>query len=947
MPETNNKQTIDISWLSETPLNQEIKFSLTENPTEEELKEYIESIKNTRKQETDALAKEILGAWKTTEDLIAKLKQDIQASPVEDPSLASSEETPPQAWWDNWWWNESGKENEEAKNPLPLAPTTTFNILRLIQRGYIPISPVKPKEGKGFFGKTIQWAKYIYYWADLAFLKIQQWWKKSQEHGISKIYEKFWVNLTTSPYFTNVVKTEIDTISKELSAYESVNKPDLKKIERLQWEIATLRNIRWVLDKPWNNVSELRSLADEYIKSRWNYNPAGTWRKTPADITTENTNAEAKVRQAQQVIKDLETDLTAEKNGWKDSKGNIVKTENEIKNYYDEEKRKNIETLDKEIETETKNLQDAQQAKDKAIKELESNKALYYQKQDKLNELNTKIAWYDSETNLKWSESHWQSLHDNALKNIRPWKDSSAYNFAKQWLEQIQQKLREVRLLKQEINALNSSLQQLWQLDARQNVIVPATWTTTTLWDIKWDLDKAEVDYTDAETKLKVLDERKKIAWEVFDGLKKQRLEERQKKITLLEKREKNWKSITLPKRTSDEAKIRTINNEISVVQGKIAVIEQIDTDLGIAVRANNIPEAERLEALRNSKINQRQELLKRLWELRAQKNTVAQDFSSTGSKDKTTVDAEIALRQAELDKFNELKDTFEALNNKISALRQEAVNITNKINTPSADPKEALEFQNSGSKRIWEIASEINQLNIIWQEKFNGSGIHWTDIPALELAWLRKKNGFFAFMEKHAWAPTLDSSSWTWKFAKWWGYGMMKLVAISWIVRQGVHSGVALSKGQILAGTYDAADLALWFIPWIWWGTYDMLTWAQQLVMGKDIIGRKVESWAALTRLWFWALAFVTLWGSKYLELAVKGWKLAKLWINWARAISTADGIENITNVAKVTQKVATGAYWTFALVDMTGQLIKDPKTFITWVETPKTSIPKATWSY
>jgi hypothetical protein len=48
-------------------------------------------------------------------------------------------------------------------------------------------------------------------------------------------------------------------------------------------------------------------------------------------------------------------------------------------------------------------------------------------------------------------------------------------------------------------------------------------------------------------------------------------------------------------------------------VQGKIAVIEQIDTDLGIAVRANNIPEAERLEALRNSKINQRQELLKRL----------------------------------------------------------------------------------------------------------------------------------------------------------------------------------------------------------------------------------------------------------------------------------------------------------------------------------------------
>jgi uncharacterized coiled-coil DUF342 family protein len=79
----------------------------------------------------------------------------------------------------------------------------------------------------------------------------------------------------------------------------------------------------------------------------------------------------------------------------------------------------------------------------------------------------------------------------------------------------------------------------------------------------------------------------------------------------------------------------------------------------------------------------------------------VAQDFSSTGSKDKTTVDAEIALRQAELDKFNELKDTFEALNNKISALRQEAVNITNKINTPSADPKEALEFQNSGSKRI------------------------------------------------------------------------------------------------------------------------------------------------------------------------------------------------------------------------------------------------------
>jgi hypothetical protein len=30
-----------------------------------------------------------------------------------------------------------------------------------------------------------------------------------------------------------------------------------------------------------------------------------------------------------------------------------------------------------------------------------------------------------------------------------------------------------------------------------------------------------------------------------------------------------------------------------------------------------------------------------------------------------------------------------------------------------------------------------------------------------------------------------------------------------------------------------------------------------------------------------------------------------------------------------------------------MTGQLIKDPKTFITWVETPKTSIPKATWSY
>jgi hypothetical protein len=40
--------------------------------------------------------------------------------------------------------------------------------------------------------------------------------------------------LTTSPYFTNVVKTEIDTISKELSAYESVNKPDLKKIERLQ-----------------------------------------------------------------------------------------------------------------------------------------------------------------------------------------------------------------------------------------------------------------------------------------------------------------------------------------------------------------------------------------------------------------------------------------------------------------------------------------------------------------------------------------------------------------------------------------------------------------------------------------------------------------------------------------------------------------------------------------
>ncbi len=967
MPETNNKQTLPISWLSETPLNQEIKFDLTENPTKEALKEYIERIKDTRKQETDALAKEILGDWNTTENLIAQLKQDIQTSSVEAPKpdeAPAPAEAPPPAWWEEWWWDEKNKE------PLPLAPTTTFNILRLVQRGYIPINPVKP-EGKGFFWKTLQWAKYIYYWADLAFLKIQQWWAKSQEHGISKIYEKLWADLKASPYFNQVVKTEIDTISKELIAYEAVNKPDLKKIERLKWEVETLKKIRWVLDKPWNNVLELSNLADEYIKSRWNYNPAGTWRKTPADITTENANATKKVDDARKTIKDLEKDLKAEKNGWKDSRGRLIKTEVEIKKMYDEGLSK-INTLrDEKIKKLTidwdekiKNKNDELIKKTKEVTDLDGELGRLKKEWDDISakekDINRQLAGSNEiismENQIKIKEG---IIASERLKKTKD-QSTSILSWASTEIEVLNDKISKRKEIEHELMELKTRKKFLWDIDIRSKIIVPIPPETSLLHSIEKDLLDEKFKQKGLKDDIEDFEKRKKNEIENTQKIHKKRiddhqkklqevLEEKTKRIALLEKRKKNWEDITLPKRTSDEAKIRTINNEISAVQGKIAVIEQIDTDLGIAARANNIPEVERLEKLRNSKINQRQELLKKLWELRAQKNTEAQTFFDTGSKDKTTVDEEIGARQAELDKLNGLAHEFDELNNKIEQLRQEAVDLTNKLNSPSTDTKEAFEFHEKASKRIWEIASEINQINAIWQEKFNGSGINWPNISPLELAWLRKKNGFFAFMEKHAQAPTLDSPSKWWKFAKWWGYGAMKLVALTWVVRQGIHSGVALSKGQVLAWTYDAADLALWFIPWIWWGSYDMLTWAQQLITKTDMIGRKVESWAAWTRLWFWALAFVTLWGSKYLELAVKWGKLAKLWINWTRAISTVEGIENITNIAKVTQKVGTGVYGTYALVDMWGQLIKNPTAYITWVEAPKSKpqAPKATWTY
>jgi hypothetical protein len=838
----------------------------------------------TTRKNLDALKKQLQNERPKGQLLQAlnSLKADLSSDSQEEikklrDRIATLEEQPKKGVFTETWENiiSSGEEvpPEAPVETLPVAPVTTFNVIRLMQLGYIPID--KPGTWKS--------PKWIFYGPNA----LTQW-------GNEKINNMAlnWADSKGGWAYRSMLEADISKLNDQLRGYQKNTATTFGFKAELEKQIAFLESLKTERDP-----KKIMEIANDYVASRSKMHftsgaiayDTPLARKSDVQLDAEIARAESKTQVREDRIKSDEQDLKALTTKWaKDSTGKVRMTKEEI----EERNRKRIQTLtdwsDRRIASLEKQLADKQAEQQKFQWEFEAAKANI---QTLTGELNGVRVNFTGRT---------QTEVNTDLQNERAKPKVNDVT-----IKALQAELRVIN----EVSRIEWDLAKLGSLDSRGNHITPVAPATSVVHAAYSDLDQAQKDIKTIEWDIDTAKRNK--ATLLKDAVKKGQdaLEVHTKEFAIKQKHITQWKEV-LTQRQEAELKVVEVNGKIKDIEAKLA---------------GTPPAHERLQ------------LESELKSLYAEKNVATQAFeraikSNNGRNDvstRTAVDWQRAEVQKELDKLKQLSVEMDTIKWKIDTIQSEAQAAKDALNN-ERDPIKAKKLRDEMPAKINAANQQILELNNAGVKLTSGTGINWNKIPDVELESVLKKNlllakflatpqGLITKVETFGQTPNGQK---TMKVV----YGGLKYVAIAWAVRTVANdlTNEKLNKGEALKAAWlDAFDAGMGFlgmipgvniVSWI----YDIGMAGKQLYTGTDINGRQVSTTQSFVRLGFGVVWLIPIVGN------VVKWAAAAKWA--IKTVATAEKIETAANIAMKWAVLAQVGTLTYDVVDVTANMLRDP---------------------
>ena len=904
---------------------------------------YIERSSATEEQIAEACKTDLKGLkaklatyWVSTE-LLASLKAEVQpgVQPVAEPVTVwakSDRAWSADSWNTGWDAAKKAKEGDDLTGPLPIAPTTAFNVMRLVQLWYFPKDyGALWWEKPNIFHKGVQ----MFYVVpgkigEAIRTKANTAYQKKFDRDAA--YKDFMLDLTKQ-------------MNSELSEWYKQNKLSQKV------NIDTARQSLVDIQTAFRGGKSAEAFAHfDTLTEKMGMRVNGMWHTPAADLWALRAEQDGKTGTTEarvQKTKDIKTARDGQLQWRKDDlkvKKDAVTTifaqeaigHNSLDTRFQAEGVKGAEIWEeiKRLELEKRTLENHTWA---LTNEPQNIRDAIGGRDFRAIETSRNTIWYAHATTADvflpaWSELATKqgniSLAKTEIENYdRPkWLikqaetqlESSRTNLTVLQTEEtkINGQLADTRTADTAKPALEARLKQLvWD-----KAIAPATvWlieqARTEYETKKTTLDTVQSDAHDKRIALSILEnekrwlitqsEQNKVAFDWFTG--------RNTRITQLSEKIRAYTALKplVEARNVSARKLSLTEKSIAKSAESIAKREQK------AVEAHDkaSPIHEALDKLQDPTISRSKalEMNEKLNELLAKKNPEALRIQALLQWTLTQRNQAIRELQIILDtnaKWVEFfKSSLENIEWKIKSLHTEASRIMTEFDR-QAGTGDAEALRKKATLEIGKINTEIERLNNDARAKYWAATTLLTPVQVDSLHKASPLAGFFWALNSWVQVAEKVGSSHAWGKAMRWVYGTLTLVGLGQI-------GVTTANAGLRQWAIDAADMAIGFVPVVW-GAYDILVGLWQAAKGSELTSdRKVERLDALKRIWFGMLWLVPIAG-----------QAVKAWVKWEKIVEVARKVAVVERAAEVTGKVMVlneaKNLWV-ALYDATGSIASE----------------------
>lgn len=270
---------------------------------------------------------------------------------------------------------------------------------------------------------------------------------------------------------------------------------------------------------------------------------------------------------------------------------------------------------------------------------------------------------------------------------------------------------------------------------------------------------------------------------------------------------------------------------------------------------------------------------------------------------------ADLKKQESEIKKIEKVKKEILSIEWEIDWLKKQATDELVKLNKLAwKDPAKLKVCQDEWKRIIEDINKQILELEKKWVN--NISRLDYTSLESLSkesklVKWLEKANW---------WLDKIINSKW-WKIVVW-----AALLSIVWNSKDWITD---MFKQWISKETWKSLwDLAVWFLPVVWWMHDLVLAWNDVWFMPdnweKDykeffLWNRELSDKEKMIRTWFWTVWLIPGWSLLVKWTAKVGMGTFKMWTKWIQMLKGADiAMEWV----KLTWKTATYSYLWYSLV-------------------------------
>ncbi|EKE26888.1 MAG: hypothetical protein ACD_4C00131G0002 [uncultured bacterium (gcode 4)] len=711
----------------------------------------------------------------------------------------------------------SDKPKEAEKidiSELPFAPTTAFNVMRLIQLWFFPAD----------YSQSVKWN-----WKDL------KWWNKIRKadqavyvyawklwRASEQFSDNFWFSVSGNEKYGRAMRDVLDGMKKELDAWHKQNHGLSERYQSASDAIDRMNTSFAAKDYDWM-IKHFETATTKLWMNR-------DWRWHLRNDKIRNIKKAKIQAELQQEQKKIDTLQTRQKNSEERSKKRTKKIDELNKQITDF---KNIHWFDDKLIT----GKDAIGHIDSHIGSLD--REIHLLQNDPYNRTHEgKVSGYQSDLNLLHSDANAPianieaSLRSNwrLLSNWNiVWDPNSVLEKAKLAYETAKNETILATKVDKPAKTI-AETQAKASFDSAKNT---------------WDSLHRILEYRRSVSLRidKLIEEKRILSTEV-----KPKVKEREKLI----KQNEKWIKI-------QEEWEKKINSKSSNLQEKSQSSQKI---------------IDRLNELNNPNIwtKRREVLNQELTELIGNKNRDAKRLLRDlkwASKNDVTVRTRIISELRWV--LDTQKSSYEKIKGRLDLVQSNIDSQRKKIQTTIADydskanwvgPAQLEQIREESKRAIQAQSDEINRMNETAHNDFEKAKINLSPLEYRSLIRNNKVAKTFDAMDKFV--NKMESTKTApWKIMR---FGYWALV-LTWVGQLGMAAAMDRKKAAIYAW-----DMAAWFVPfWIGW-VYDVWMWMHQFVTWKHwMTGDRVERKDAIVRTAFGVLWVITFWASNVIKATAK----------------------------------------------------------------------------